>query len=61
MIPHGFGYCAPGSVAEVIAALAEDPTGSTLLGGGTWVVPEMNRGVRSVRRVVDLRNAGLAQ
>ena len=32
---------------------------TVLIGGGTWVVPEMSHGKRRPARVIDLRRAGL--
>jgi aerobic carbon-monoxide dehydrogenase medium subunit len=60
MIPYGFAYLAPTSLSAVLAALAEDPAGTVLLAGGSWVVPSLGRGDRVARTVVDLRLAGLA-
>lgn len=60
MIPGGFAYLAPDGVDGVLAALATDPEGTVLLGGGSWVVPSLGRGERTARQVVDLRRAGLA-
>lgn len=59
MITQPFRYVAPRSSSEAAALLAEAPARSTLLGGGTWVVPEMQQGLRSADQVVDLRRAGL--
>ncbi len=61
MIPGRFTYAAPESIEEAVGLLAADPAASRLLGGGTWVVPELNRGESRPRLVVDLRRAGLAQ
>ncbi len=59
MIPHPFTYAAPRSVAEAIVLLARAPQHTQLLGGGTWVVPELHLGLRAPRAVIDLRRAGL--
>lgn len=59
MIPNAFAYVAPTSAPEAVEVLAGDPEGTLPLGGGTWVVPDMNRGTLRPRRVVDLRRAGL--
>lgn len=61
MIPSRFEYLMPGTVAESVSLLAEDPDGTRILGGGTWVVPDLNRGLIRPRRVLDLRRAGLRQ
>jgi carbon-monoxide dehydrogenase medium subunit len=59
VIPYGFDYAAPGSPAEVIEILARDPGRTRLLSGGTWLVPDMNRGLERPGLVLDLRAAGL--
>lgn len=59
MIATRFEYCAPASAAEAVGLLDADPGGGRLLGGGTWVVPELGRGDSRPRRIVDLRRAGL--
>jgi CO/xanthine dehydrogenase FAD-binding subunit len=52
-------YAAPESVEEAVALLAADPT-ARVLGGGTWVVPELSTGASRPGTIVDLRCAGLA-
>jgi CO/xanthine dehydrogenase FAD-binding subunit len=59
MITRRFDYLAPGSADEAVAALAGNGE-TAVIGGGTWVVPEMTHGIRRPARVVDLRRAGLA-
>ncbi len=59
MIPTHFDYRAPGDAAQAAELLGADPEGSRLLGGGTWVVPELSSGESSPRTIVDLRQAGL--
>jgi aerobic carbon-monoxide dehydrogenase medium subunit len=59
VIATRFAYAAPGDPDEVVRLLASDPEGSRLLGGGTWVVPDMNRGLLRPRQVIDLRSVGL--
>lgn len=59
MIPSAFEYLAPDSASEAVSLLAEDPEHTRVLGGGTWLVPDMNRGEATPRRVVDLRRAGI--
>jgi carbon-monoxide dehydrogenase medium subunit len=56
VIPAAFDYEAPGSVAEVVSLLGD---GVHVLGGGTWLVPEMHAGEVRPRRVVDLGRAGI--
>ncbi|NMH99653.1 FAD binding domain-containing protein [Pseudonocardia acidicola] len=60
MIPTTFDYATPGGLDELTALLADDPAGSVVLSGGTWVVPSLNRGELAPRRLVDLRRAGLS-
>lgn len=59
MIPASFDYRTPGDAAEAAELLAEDPEGTRVVGGGTWVIPEMSRGESTPRVVVDLARAGL--
>jgi aerobic carbon-monoxide dehydrogenase medium subunit len=59
MIRHRFAYHAPEGVEDAVALLAADPEGTTVISGGTWVVPELTRGQRRAEAVVDLRRAGL--
>jgi CO/xanthine dehydrogenase FAD-binding subunit len=60
MIAQPFTYSAPTNVAGAVELLATDPEGTRVLGGGTWVVPDLNRGIIAARHVVDLRRAGLS-
>lgn len=59
MIAERFTYAAPRTAEEAVELLAVDPARTRVLGGGTWAVPEMNRGESRPRLVVDLRHAGL--
>ena len=59
MIRHHFEYLAPASVAEATEMIASADGDTDIIGGGTWVVVEMNQGIRRPKRVVDLRRAGL--
>ena len=59
MIPSAFEYLAPESASEAVSLLCEDPEHTRVLGGGTWLVPDMNRGEATPRRVLDLRRAGI--
>lgn len=60
MIKRRFSYQAPSSIDEAIGALAEAGSDAEIVGGGTWVVPEMTHGDRNPGVVIDLRSAGLA-
>jgi aerobic carbon-monoxide dehydrogenase medium subunit len=59
MISHPFAYQSPESVAEAVELVSAAPARTRVLGGGTWVVPECNRGESSPDVLVDLRRAGL--
>ena len=59
MIADKFEYATPRSVQEASELLAENPTSSTILAGGTWVVPEMSQHLRRPSTVIDLRAARL--
>lgn len=59
MIPTRFDYAAPASAQEGVRLLAERPPAVRVLGGGTWLVPELSRGEARPALVVDLRRAGL--
>ncbi len=59
MITKRFTYHAPRSAEEAAGILAEVDVETEIIGGGTWVVPEMTNGTRRPSRVVDLRHAGL--
>jgi len=59
MIPHRFEYHAPRSLEEAVELVGSADGGTAILGGGTWVVVELNQGTRRPERVVDLRHAGL--
>jgi carbon-monoxide dehydrogenase medium subunit len=56
VIASAFTYEAPTDEAGLRAALRGGPT---VLGGGTWVVPELSQGVRAAERIVDLCRMGL--
>ncbi len=55
MIPENFVYSAPGSLAEVWAALAEHPDDSKVLAGGQSLIPLMKLRLASPAYLVDLR------
>ena len=60
MIRDRLAYHAPESVGDATALLADARDSAVVLGGGTWVVPEMSRGLRRPAHVVDLRRLDLA-
>ena len=59
MISKRFEYHMPHSVEEAVGLLAEKNGEAVVLGGGTWVVPDMTHGVLKPGHVVDLRKLGL--
>jgi len=59
MITRHFTYVAPASAEEAARVLGDGGEDTEILGGGTWVVPEMTNGTRRPARVVDLAKAGL--
>jgi aerobic carbon-monoxide dehydrogenase medium subunit len=59
MIAHHFEYLSPADLTEAIDLLAQHPRDTKILGGGTWVVPDMNRGLINPQRILDLGRAGL--
>jgi carbon-monoxide dehydrogenase medium subunit len=60
MIVADARYVAPASVEEAVALLSADPT-ARILGGGTWVVPELSTGASRPGTIVDLRRAGVGE
>jgi xanthine dehydrogenase YagS FAD-binding subunit len=50
-----FTYCAPASIAEAAERLASP--GARAMGGGTDLLPQLQRGIRPADEVVDLRGA----
>lgn len=59
MISRRFDYHAPHSLDQAVALLDKANGDAEILGGGTWVVPEMTHGERRPAHVIDLRNAGI--
>jgi aerobic carbon-monoxide dehydrogenase medium subunit len=59
VIPSPFEYQAPESVAGIVSLLGDGDGAARILAGGTWLVPDLNRGEVTARLVVDLRRAGL--
>lgn len=60
MIKEKFIYKSPKTIDEAVAVLTERREGSMILGGGTWVIPEMTSWKRSPEQIVDLRHMNLA-
>ncbi len=59
MITNYFRYEMPDTIQEAVAILAEAPETTTVVGGGTWVVPEMSQHLRKPTAIVELRRAGV--
>lgn len=59
MITQRFSYEAPTSAAEAAEIVGRAPDVTTVLGGGTWVVPELSQRRRRADVLVDLRQAGM--
>jgi carbon-monoxide dehydrogenase medium subunit len=59
MIATAFEYLRPGDLAEALELLAADPAETAILGGGTWLIADLERGTRTPRRVLDLAGAGI--
>jgi carbon-monoxide dehydrogenase medium subunit len=59
MIAAPFEYRRPADLAEALAFLAADAEGTAILGGGTWLVPDMERGALTPRCVLDIGAVGL--
>lgn len=60
MITSKFAYETPASATEAAEILARAPEATTILGGGTWVVPELSQHKRRAEVVIDLRRADLS-
>jgi len=56
LIATRFHYAAPVDVQELDRTMAE--SGVTVLGGGTWVLPELTAGIREPACIADLRLLG---
>lgn len=58
MIKGAFDYHAPSTLDEAVELVGSLDGDTSVISGGTWVVPEMTHGTRTPRHVVDLRRAG---
>ncbi len=58
MIKGSFEYHAPSTLDEAVELVGSLDGETSVISGGTWVVPEMTHGTRTPRHVVDLRRAG---
>ena len=60
MIRHGFEYRAPHDLDEAIEILATAGNDCAVLGGGTWLIPNMTFAAHQPKIVLDPRHLGLA-
>jgi aerobic carbon-monoxide dehydrogenase medium subunit len=58
MIAHDFQYEAPHKVEDALEILARFGDGAAVLGGGTWLVPNMTYGRDRPSLVLDAKNLG---
>jgi len=56
-----FDYHTPPSAETAVALLGDLDGDVEIIGGGTWVVPEMTHGTRQPGHIVDLSKAGLSE
>jgi carbon-monoxide dehydrogenase medium subunit len=59
MIRTNLRYHRPDAPEQVSELLSEHGDAAAVLGGGTWLLPLMNRGERTHEHVVDLKGLGL--
>jgi carbon-monoxide dehydrogenase medium subunit len=59
VIPRHFAYETPRDLGAATAILAEGGARVAVLGGGTWLVPNMGLGVSAPQIVLDARHLGL--
>jgi CO/xanthine dehydrogenase FAD-binding subunit len=59
MIRTKLRYHRPDAPQQVSELLSEHREAAAVLGGGTWLLPLMNRGERSHEHIVDLKGLGL--
>lgn len=59
MISTSIRVSLPASIDDAVALLTAAGADSVVVGGGTWVVPEMSRGERTPTHVIELRRASL--
>lgn len=60
MITRRFEYHSPHNLDQAVALLDQADGDAEVVGGGTWVVPEMTHGQRTPGHVIDLRQAGIS-
>jgi aerobic carbon-monoxide dehydrogenase medium subunit len=60
MITHRFEYRAPGQLGEALDILAAAGDDCAVLGGGTWLIPNMTFAARRPEIVLDPRHLGLS-
>jgi aerobic carbon-monoxide dehydrogenase medium subunit len=54
MIPAQFEYEAPGTLAEAVSLLAQDPDGTKVLAGGHSLIPAMKLRLAQPQRLIDI-------
>ena len=60
MIQHRFEYRAPRAIDEALEILADAGDECAVLGGGTWLIPNMTYAVHQPKMVLDPRHLGLS-
>ena len=59
MIRHAMTYFAPETMPELLERIGNAKDRAAVLGGGTWLIPNMTQGISRPSTVVDLRRLGL--
>jgi aerobic carbon-monoxide dehydrogenase medium subunit len=60
MIQHRFDYRAPREIGEALQLLADAGDDCAVLGGGTWLIPNMTFAAQQPKIVLDPKHLGLA-
>ena len=59
MISHDFDYHAPTTIADAVALLSRYGERSAVVGGGTWLIPNMTYGAQRPEVVIDAKRLQL--
>jgi aerobic carbon-monoxide dehydrogenase medium subunit len=59
MISHDFDYHTPTTIADAVALLARHGDRSAVVGGGTWLIPNMTYGAQRPEVVIDAKRLQL--
>jgi carbon-monoxide dehydrogenase medium subunit len=59
MISHDFDYHAPATIADAVAVLARHGERAAVVGGGTWLIPNMTYGAQRPEVVIDAKKLQL--